>query len=324
MPFLLAEPSGLNNHIVTCEYLYPVSGHEERIWTAEDLRPHLFYLHQGKMVDRFFGGVLFEALKSEKGEILSGKALGMGMENSEQGWEEALNALFKTEGNLSALLELSKENVQPKRIDLWIALPYPYPSSARRSWPGGRAGILLSWIDQFLYRWEEIRKRFPGHSVDFKGFAWTKSSLDLGDEELISLLATKLHPLGWKLMWQQNYGTAKAMEGRKMGFDYILIRPTHLGDPPEGPRGEKWIAASAAWANFQEFGLILWGDERVSNAQIIDYLNAGRDSFMHAFQFYELGARGILPYYQRGDPIYVYLYAYTKGAYANIPVLARD
>lgn len=323
MPFLSAEEHGLNNHIVVCEMLYSVTGEKERVWTVQDLRPHLFYLFDDKAIDRFFGGVLFEAMKTSKGEVLSPKALGMGKSAAEEGYDEALEALFRKDGNLSALLEVSRENVLPKRIDLWIALPYPYESSVGLAIQGERVKLLMRWVDRFLQRWESLQATSQGE-VDFRGFAWTKSSLDIGDELMIPFLADHLHELGLQLMWHQNYGTLKASEGKNLGFDYVFVRPTHLGDPPEGPRGENWITAAAHWASFHQFGMILWGDERISKVQIIDYLNVGQSLFNDAFQIYELGERGILPYYERRDPIYVYLYAYTKRAYAKIPILIRE
>ncbi|MBE3554348.1 MAG: DUF4855 domain-containing protein [Thermicanus sp.] len=320
MPYLSAESVGVNNHILVCPYLSVNLGGEERIWTEEDLLPHLFYLHQGKVVDRFFGGVLFEAPRAMNGETLSPLMLGLGKEGTKEGWEEALGALFRKDANLSALLKVSKRDSSPKGTDLWIALPYPHPSPTAFSRMGGRKEALIRWIRDFMELWRTLGPSEAGHRVRLCGFAWTKSSIDSIDEALLPELAREIHALGLKWIWLQNYGTAKAAEGKGMGFDAVFVRPTYLG---EDPRGERWILSAARWASFQQFGLILWGDERVSSHQMIDFLNAGQGTFMSSFQIYEVGEKGIIPYYQRQDPLYVYLYAYTKGAYARIPVGGR-
>lgn len=331
MPYLTADVLSCNQHLLVCPYSYSLLGKNRIDWTADALYPHLFYLHEGRRVDRFFGGVLFEAMRSKSGEILSPKGMGLGKEGTMASRLEALESLFTPGYNIPALLEVSKEMPAGEWVDLYIALPYPFPLSGEgkegTGFPagggtesgglGGRKEELIAWVEGFMQRWQEWEKRVPGHRVRPVGMAWTKSSMDPLDEGWLPEVAQAVHRHGLKWFWLQNYGTAKAMGAKGFGFDAVFIRPTFLGGDP---RGERWLFAAAKWAYVQGFGIIHWGDERFCPEQLLHFLNAGQRTYMHALQIYELGEEGILSYYKRKDPRYVYLYAYTKGAYVPIPV----
>ncbi len=324
--FLTASELGLANHVLHCPYLRSMNGAEVRRWSVNELRPAVMYLHQNEVVDSFFGGLLFEADTAWSGEGVSSKTLGFGRPGSLTAWQQALDDLFLPGFNMDAALQVSRQRPFQKLLDIWVALPYPQPAQQAFGLLDGRMlnfrvqedriTALKWWVDQVVTRYYALSQLVPGHLGVLRGFAWTKSSLSDEDEALASAIAKHVHAHGLKLMWIQNYVSGKALSGYNMGFDLILMRPTYLGIPP---RDEKWVRYASMLAEAYRFGMTMWGEERINPRQILDLMNIGQADFMHAYQTYELPYSRILDWYVRNDPLYVYLYAYTKGAFAKIP-----
>jgi len=322
---LTAVEHGLNNHVLHCGYLCSPVGTEIRRWTTEMLRPAVVYLHEDNVVDSFFGGLLFDADRSTTGKTLSARALGLGEPATSVDWLQALDELFLPDANLPASLQLSKQRPFQKSLDIWVGLPYPqestlsfavlpdHPLSFKER--EDRIFALKWWVDQCVSRWHELSLSVPGHTCQLRGFVWTKSSLLDEDEAVATAVAAHIHATGLKLKWIQNYVSGKALTGYTMGFDLICLRPTYTGIEP---RGALWIQYASSLAQSYHFGMSVWGEDRLYPYQVLDFLNAGRDSFMQAYQTHELPYGRVHEWYTHKDPMYVYVYAYTKGAYATI------
>lgn len=172
------------------------------------------------------------------------------------------------------------------------------------------------WIDAVIDRWNILSSNHPDHNARLCGFAWTKASLDQNDEEILKLLHVHLKAKKLMLIWCTNYGTNKAETGKEIGFDAVFIRPTYMNTKD---RNVNWLDSATQFSKVIPTDIIIWGDERVSKNQLLDFLNFGRHSFSHAKQIFELNGRSVYEFYKNGDPRYVYLYAYIKNAYTYIP-----
>lgn len=325
MSYLTASELGFNNHIARVQYLKSVAGNDLS-WTNDELKPYVVYMNKGKVVDDFFGGLLFEALLSKRGELLSGQLLGLGKAPTVEGWLESIDELFAPKKNLQAAIELSNERLQQKPLDIWIALPYPVVSQAAFGTvngakihflnnPGHRVTALNWWINSVLTRWHALMLRYPQHRVQLRGFVWTKASLGPCDAEVIESICSTVHGHGLKIMWCTNYGAGKAEKAYEFGFDALFLRPTYTGVEP---RGINWIKYSAQYADYLRAGMVLVGDPRVNPNQLLDFMNIGTGTFLHAFQVYETYGKSLLDDYRRENPLYVYLYCYTKNALVPI------
>lgn len=319
----------INRFIAHCNYLLPLFGKKIIRWNEATIKPYILYLHRGKAIDNFFGGLLLEAYLSSRGETLSGRYLGFGKAPTVNAWQEALDELFLSKHNLEAIVNASKSRLFGEPIDIWIALPYPLPSMQSfgmlnrkqldfRNNPEDRKTALIWWIDQVIQRWTRLTRAHVGHVAQLRGFAWTKGSLDHNDEDVIQALHTHLQGKNLQLIWCTNYGANKAGNGRELGFDRVFIRPTYMNTQD---RNENWLTYTANFSSTVPTDLIIWGDERVSKHQLIDFLNIGRVSFTHAHQIFELNDQAVYKFYHTQDPKYVYLYAYTKDAYGYIPTV---
>ncbi len=318
MTFLNPATLGLRNHIAHCRYLYTVLGEPVSPWTAEEWRPYLAYWRDGKPVDAMFGGLLLEADRSSSGEAISAHAIGFGGPPTSAGWQKAIDELFVSDGNLPAAVAVSREQPSLPPVDIWITLPYPdvtrqpFGSVGKKTLDfhlreEDRKTALTWWIGEVLSAWNQLDKSLSGHRCRLCGFAWTKNSFAPGDEKLVGQISRFLHDRKLKLLWCQNYGTTNAHRGRELGFDLICTRPTVNGTPL---RGAGWIASAAKLCRIHNLGMIIWGDPFVSNRQLDDFLQVGRQMFSEAFQLYELGDKAVYQFWRTNDPIYHSLYSY--------------
>jgi hypothetical protein len=325
MAHLLAESQSIQNHIVSCNYLSSPVGGVTRRWSVDELKPYILYLHHGRIVDNFYGGVLFEPGISRSGRVVGPKTIGFGGDPSITDWRESVNELFRSNENIPALLKVSRYRLWDKPVDVWVTLPYPLQSHDEFGIIGGnsiafnnpedRAHAIQWWIDEFVLRWKLSSAMNPGHKTVLRGFCWGKSSILPSDEQVVADTIQHVHSKGLKIFWIRNYGTGKGADGDICGFDFAFIRPTFLG---ESPRGLEWITYSSMFASAYQEGMVIWGDVRVSEHQILDQLNVGSTLFMQAGQIYELPYLALAEWYRRLDPMYVYLYCYTKNAFRAI------
>ncbi|WP_274363649.1 DUF4855 domain-containing protein [Paenibacillus thermotolerans] len=321
MPLLTPASSGLNNHIVHCGYLRSVTGSQIRSWTKEDLLPNILYVDNGNIADSMFGGLLFEADRSINEEIMSGKAIGFGKPPTMTAWKQALDVLFQKDRNLSMALQISALRPKGNALDLWVALPYPLETKQDfgvykgrqlnfQANPSDREIALTWWIDRLLEAWNYVSRKASGHNARLCGFAWTKNSLEPNDESLLAAISRYIHDKKLKLIWCQNYGTAKAWEGSQLGFDFVFTRPLFAN---KDPRGAEWVKSAVSFCNKYQLGVIVWGDPRVSLNQLPELLNIGRELFAHSLQIFEIGEVGAGHLFKTSDPLYRTLHSYIKG-----------
>lgn len=251
----------------------------------------------------------------------------MGKIASADSWQEAIEHLFLADSNIPALVEASKQRLGGEVVDLWIALPYPYASTRAfgkvhgrqlhfRYTSRDRVVALLAWVEQVIMRWNVVSSEQAPHHTRLAGFVWTKGSYETHDEGIIAAVHSTLQANGLQLLWCTNYGANKSGSGAELGFDRVFLRPTYSGTTA---RGESWLHAAALYSAAVSTDLIVWGDERVSTHQLLRFLNVGCVHFQHARQIFELHRKAVRDFYKENDPKYVYLYAYTKKAYAPIP-----
>jgi Domain of unknown function (DUF4855) len=257
---------------------------------------------------------------------LSARAMGFGAPPTPNGWTHAKELLFEREHNLWAALEVSKELPGTRKLDIWVALPYPFenqPKFKNTLWTHldfsrnseDRITALKWWVKEIESSWHTLCEKIPDHRARLCGFAWTKSSLAPNDETVIKGIADYIHGRQMKLWWCHNYGAARAIDVPELGFDFAFTRPTYTGIDP---RGIDWIKYAAAFASHYHTGIGIWGEQRTSPYQTLDFLNVGNELFKNAFQIYDLPFQSVYEWYIDKDPMYVYLYAYTKGAFTKI------
>lgn len=327
MGFFSAADTVASNHIVKIDYLLPMSGEQQlQRWTHAQLQPYVLYLHDAVTIDACFGGLYFSPILSSSRSVVSAKGIGFGKPPSIEAWEEAIRELFLPGFNISAAMSLTLERPFQKELDIWIELPYPLETSQSFGvlqeqpinfalQPEGRMVALSWWIDQVMENCAAINITHPASLVKLRGFVWAKSSIPPTDKELIKRVAEKIHALQLQFLWSMNYGSGEAIHGYEYGFDIISLRSTYMG---QGARGIDWMKSALHFADVYHFGVTVWGDERVSPYQTLDFLNTVSDFGTNIFHIYDLPILQIYEWYHNKNPLYVYVYAFSKGAYGKI------
>lgn len=319
MPLLQRKFPDMNDHIGFIRYMGAPGGSERWAWTIEQLFPYVVYAANVEHPQPYFGGLVFEAGCCQDYGLISPRYLGMTEASTQEGWAQSIEELFRPRLNLSAALIAASELPKAAKLDIWIALPYP--ASSDRSAFGSiedrelafsesvedRVIALHWWVDLFLERWVGWVARSHHTPCRLQGFVWMKNSLAKDDHLVIASLAKHLQMKQLKLMWCQNYGTARAVDGYRLGIDLICTRPTYAGTKQ---REKDWVEASHTFSEHHRFGVILW--EPTGERKHFDCLLSMTKKHAPFFHLYELGLDHVGEWYRLVDARYRELFDYMR------------
>ncbi|CAM3564806.1 DUF4855 domain-containing protein [Marinicrinis lubricantis] len=319
------SPDKLNIHNHLC--VLPCGGLSEKDdvkWTEKELEPAVWYLLEGKRVDRMFGGFVFNAISCRKDRYLYPLYMGFGELPDMEDWKEWINTLFRGGENLHALQSLAN-----RPLDVWVSVPYPHHFQEQFGVVNGkmldfrdeedRFQAVKWWIDLFMQRWN-AEQPVLSH-LNFRGFLWARESVDEGDTGLAKRYNAYVKEKGAHSLWLPNYGTYGIVDSSTLGFDVTLVNPNYYGNTPYGM---EWIQHTSDFAQIYHTGMqVIFGKGFVYNdVHLLDYLNFGLPEYKRymtktliAYQFPNQTVRTI---YEQRFVDYIRIYSFIKGIYAKV------
>lgn len=293
-------------------------------WTTAQLKPYLFYLSQGKILDTMFGGLIFNPISTRENRYIYPLYAGFGELADKVDWELFIDHLFKKKVNFHAAA------MAKRSTDIWVVLPYPLTfqhnfgrlngESLDFEIPKDRFLALKWWIDEFLKKWKSVSSLYS--NLKFRGFTWQRDAILEQDLSLVKSVNKYIHLHHLLSMWLPNFGSSGVVDWMDMGFDITCINSNYYGNTNHD---FQWINHTASFAKYYHTGIqINYGKGLIfKDSHLLDYLNLGlpqHNQYMNnCLLLYQFHNQKLTEVLEKDKNSYARLYSFIKGKYSKIP-----
>jgi hypothetical protein len=177
-------------------------------------------------------------------------------------WNEAIDKLFRTDVNLDALEQSTKDSKQvlgDSTHKTKVVLGIPYPALEATNWGTINGNQLNFSTDQLggekasfearsqAVKWyiDQVQKRFKEkqyQNIELAGFYWTHEEIGfrtIYEEALVKKTAEMLHDKDFKFYWIPFFQSNGSTIWKDLGFDAVMMQPNYYFKTFFGPNASK-------------------------------------------------------------------------------------
>lgn len=279
-------------------------------WTPDQFKPYVSYPDPRDGREKWlFDGFLFIEFRDGKRTFSGAEGNGK-WEPADKGlWTRLLNKNFEPGHGVPALetwcgLTESRLGAPVRPRQVILTLPEPVENYANWGELDGRRldfsaladrVAACEWhIDEAMKRWQELA---PKH-LTLAGFYFVPESASPGNQQMLPLVAKKIHSLGLKFFWIPYWHAKIAGDWPSLGFDIASQQPNYFFHPT---LPEAQMQKACDFARAHGMGLEMEFDDRLITQP--DVFAPRFDGYLKAFAGNGIKDSAAMSYYEGGGTI---------------------
>jgi hypothetical protein len=279
-------------------------------WTPDEFKPYVSYLDPRDQKEKWlFDAFLFIEFRDLKRTYSGTEGNGKWEPADKRLWMQLLNNNFAEDHGVPALetwCALTEKRLGAPLRPRQVILTLPDPVENYQNWgelDGHRMDFSVladrvaacEWhIDQALKRWQALA---PQH-LKLAGFYFVPETITPANQQMLPVVAQKIHALGLKFFWIPFRGAKFAGEWKSLGFDIASQQPNYFFHPE---LTEPHLQSACNYAREHGMGLEMEFDDRLITQPAI--YEPRFEGYLEAFSKNGIKDSAAMSYYEGGGTI---------------------